>query len=89
MIASVEARSGSWILPWARFSSSFFLEGARLDCFGRGPLRKLDVVDSFRQNLFLEGPRLDDEPQWGPLRLLEPASVFRCCRGPRLATVSF
>ena len=49
MTVSVEARSGSWILPCARFSSSFFSEGASLDCFGRGPLRYLDVVDPFRQ----------------------------------------
>ena len=39
LTASVEARSGSWILQCASYQQLLFGLFPRLDCFGRGSLR--------------------------------------------------
>ena len=79
MTASVEARSGSWILPWARFSSSFFLEGAVLIASVGARSGSWMSLTRLGNSFFLEGPRLDNELQWGPLQL-SPGSALDICR---------
>ena len=69
------------MLPWAHFSSDFFLEGRVLTAsVGARSCSWMFIVHQFwQQFIFWSGPF--DEPQWGPLRLLGPAPVVGCCWG--------
>ena len=76
MAASAGARSGWWMLSWARFGSSFFWEGPVLTASAEARSDSWMTWARFNSSFFLEGARLYCFGR-GPLQQLDIVDLFR------------